>query len=250
MLNQSDFVNKIKEYESKFKKFMGIESFPQYVLHTKEASFFLAEAQGYDSVASTHYDIQSKSHTLTVSTNLKLHEYLLFHEFTHILDSEFYVNNDKMRYLGISGFTEYHAAQVELMAMLGIQSINDKPSFSMNKIIHTISGDKSVKHYVSEKQQHAIELFSRDDFPSSIEMLKISFGILFNYWGLRAICSMYATDYIEKIQNKSFLNYIPTNVFVLLNSLMRGWLSDSAINTSIPLYANTLIALVKQYKLA
>ena len=89
-----------------------------------------------------------------------------------MLDSELYVKNDKIRYLGISGFTEYHASQIELLAMLGVQSINDEPSFSMDTIIHTFAGDKSVKQYISEKQQHAIELFSRADFPSSIETLK------------------------------------------------------------------------------
>lgn len=249
-MNQSGYITKIKEYESNFKKFMGIDAFPQYTLYTKEVSLWVADTQGYDSVASTHYDIQGNSHTLTISTNLILCEYLLFHEFVHMLDSELYVNNDKMRYLGLSGFTEYHASQIELMAMLGAQSINDEPSFSMNAIIHTFSGDKSVRQYISEKQQHAIALFSRSDFPSSIETLKSSFGVLYNYWGLRSICEMYATDYTEDIQNQSFLTYIPTNVFVLLNRLMHGWLDDFAIDASIPLYANTLIALAKQYKLA
>lgn len=249
-MNQNDYTTKIKEYESNFKKFMGIDTFPKYTLYTKEVSLFVADAQGYDSVASTHYDVQRNSHTLTVSTNLTLCEYLMFHEFTHMLDSELYVNNDKIRYLGISGFTEYHASQIELMAMLGVKSINDKPSFSMNMIVHTISGNKSVKQYVSEKQQHAIELFSRADFPSGIETLKSSFGILYNYWGLRSICKMYAIDYTENIENQSFLNYIPTDVFVLSNRLMHGWLNDSAIDSSIPLFANTLVNIAKQYKLA
>lgn len=249
-MSRIDYTTKIKEYENNFKKFMGIDTFPQYTLYTKEVSLWVADTQGYDSVASTHYDIQSNSHTLTVSTNLTLCEYLMFHEFVHMLDSELYVKNDKIRYLGISGFTEYHASQIELLAMLGVRSINDEPSFSMDTIIHTFAGDKSVKQYISEKQQHAIELFSRADFPSSIETLKSSFGVLHNYWGLRSICEMYATDYTENVENQSFLNYIPTNVFVLLNKLMRGWLNDSAIDASIPLYANTLVALTKQYKLA
>lgn len=250
MLNQTEYLAKIKEYENSFKKFMGIDSFPQYTLYTKEASLLTAEIQGYDSVASTHYNVKSNTHMLTVSTNLIIHRYLMFHEFTHMLDSELYVNNDKVRYMGLSGFSEYHASQIELMSMLGVQSINDTPSFSVNQIIHTLSGDKSVKQYISEKQQHAIELFSRADFPSSIETLKSSFGVLYNYWGLRSICEMFATDYIENIENQSFLNYIPTNVFVLLNRLMRGWLNDSAIDASIPLYANTLVTLAKQYNLA
>lgn len=250
MMNRTNYITRIKEYESNFKKFMGIDAFPKYTLCTKEVSLWVADAQGYDSVASTHYDIQSNSHSLTVSTNLTLCEYLMFHEFVHMLDSELYVKNDKVRYMGLSGFTEYHASQIELLAMLGVQSINDEPSFSMDTIIRTFSGNKSVKQYISEKQQHAIELFSRADFPSSIETLKSSFGVLCNYWGLRSICEMYATDYTENIENQSFLNYIPTNVFVLLNGLMRSWLNDSAIDASIPLYANILIKLAKQYRFA
>ena len=119
----------------------------------------------------------------------------------------------------------------------------------MNQIIYTISGEKSVKQYISEKQQHAIELFSRDDFPSSIETLNASFGVLYNYWGLRSICKMYATDYKEDIQNQSFLKYIPTSVFVLQNGIMRGWLNDSTIDKSIGLYARTICSLIQQYKL-
>ena len=248
-MNQVKYITKIKEHEGKFKRFMGIKTFPQYTVYTKEVSFWIADSQGYDSAAVTHYDIQSNSHTLTISTNLTLCEYLMFHEFVHMLDSELYVKNDKTRYLGLSGFTEYHASQIELLALLGMNSINDKPSFSMDTIVHTFSGDKSVRQYISEKQQHAIELFSRSDFPSSIETLKSSFGVLYNYWGLRSICEMYATDYTENVQNQSFLNYFPTDVFVLLNRLMRGWLNDSAIEKSIPLYANMLIKLAKEYKL-
>ena len=106
------------------------------------------------------------------------------------------------------------------------------------------------QYYSAASTHYAIELFSRADFPSSIKTLKSSFGVLYNYWGLRSIYEMYATNYTENIENQSFLNYIPTNVFVLLNRLMLGWLNDSAIDASIPLYANTLVTLAKQYKLA
>ena len=248
-MNQNDYITEIKKHEINFKKFMGIDTFPQYTVYTKEVSREVSDAQGYDSAAFTHYDIQEKSHTLTISNNLTLCEYLLFHEFVHMLDSELYVKENQTRYVGLSGFTEYHASQIELLAMLGMRSINDKPSFSMNTIIHTVSGDKSVKQYISEKQQHAIELFSRADFPSSIETLKSSFGVLYNYWGLRSICKMYATDYTEDIQNQSFLHYIPTSVFVLQNGIMRGWLNNTTIDKSIALYARTIYSLIQQYKL-
>ena len=248
-MNEKWYISKIKEYEDKFKRFMRIDAFPQYSLKTKEVSLLVIDSQGYDSLASTHYDIQEKAHTLTISTNYTLCEYTMFHEFTHMLDSELYVNNDKIRYMGLSGFTEYHASQVELMAMVGVQSIYDKQSFSMDMTIHTATGYKSVKQYITEKQQHAIELFNREDFPSSIETLKSSLGVLFNYWGLRSICEMYSTDYIEEIKNQSFLNYIPLLYFASLNRHMRGWLNSSDIDASIRLYVNTFSMRVNQYKL-
>lgn len=80
----------------------------------------------------------------------------MFHEFVHMLDAELYAKNDKIRYLGIS---EYHATQIELFAMLGVQSINSEPSFSMDTIIHTISGNKSVAiHFRKAKTRNRIVL--------------------------------------------------------------------------------------------
>lgn len=249
MINETYYINELKKHEYNFKRFMGIETFPQYTICSKEASVLAADSQGYESIARSHFDVKNNTHTLTISTNCELCEYIMFHEFTHMLDSENYVKNDPTRYIGLSGFTEYHASQIELMALLCLSSIKNKPSFSMNQIIYTISGEKSVKQYISEKQQHAIELFSRDDFPSSIETLNASFGVLYNYWGLRSICKMYAADYKEDIQNQSFLKYIPTSVFVLQNGIMRGWLNDSTIDKSIALYARTIYSLIQQYKL-
>ena len=44
--------------------------------------------------------------------------YIVFHEFTHILDTEMYAKQDSWKYMALSGYTEYHAAQVELMICL------------------------------------------------------------------------------------------------------------------------------------
>lgn len=248
-MKESDYVPKIKEYESNFKKFMNINLFPQYNIYEKKYSTSLAYAQGYDSIAKSHYDLSKRIHSLTISVNKDLCEYIIFHEFTHILDSEMYVNNDPARYMGLSGFTEYHASQVALAFLLGAQSINDISNFSMNKKINTIYGVKSVKQYILERQQEAIELFKREDFPSSIETLKSSIGVIYNYWGLRSICKMYAIDYNERVDNDYFLKYIPTSFFAPLNHLMQGWLSDSSIEKSIILYINIFGFIASQYRL-
>ncbi|MBQ3258572.1 MAG: hypothetical protein IJA67_14360 [Oscillospiraceae bacterium] len=230
-------------------KFMKIDDFPTYDLQTKSVSIEIANAHGYDSIATTHYQASTNSHTLVVSTNLILEKHLLFHEFTHILDSEYYVHGDKMRYAGLSGFTEYHASQIELLQLVGANSFDETISFSMNHIITSISGEKTVAQYVDEKRLHAIELFSREDFPANIDALKSAFGVLFNYFGLRSICKMYCTDYIETIDNSAFMKHISSFNYIAINNLMQGWLDDEKIDKSIHLYIKTVFPLITQYRL-
>lgn len=240
----------LNEYEDEFKNFMGITKFPMYKLQTKKVSLNLAERQGYEVLASASYQPETNSHTLVVTTNLPLSKHLLFHEFTHMFDVEMYVNGNKIRYAGISGFTEYHASQIELMQLLGAKYITDTVSFSMNTIIDTLTGKKSVSQYLSEKQQHAIQLFSRNSFPDDLSTLKTAIGLLYNYWGIRSVCEMYSTNYTETINNDAFLSFIPSFDFSAANRLMHGWLNGKSIESSITLYFNILFPLIKNFKLA
>lgn len=245
-----DIYKQLNVYVNEYKGFMGIKQFPKYTLQTQEASKSTADLQGYEVAAATFYQPLTGQHTLLISTNLSLSKYLIFHEFTHMYDSELYVNGNKMRYAGLSGYTEYHASQVELVQLLGAKTIDTAPSFSMNMIISTFAGDKSVLQYVQEKYQHAIDLFSRADFPANVNTLKSALGVLYNYWGLRSICEMYATDFVETIDNGVFTKFIPTVNFTLQNNLMHGWLDKAKIDLSIPLYVNTIFPIIRDYKLA
>lgn len=236
-------------YVNEYTDFVGASYFPSFDLQSRTASISTADSQGFEVIANAHYQLATGQHTLTVSTNIPLSKYVVFHEFTHMLDAELHTNGDKMRYLGLSGYTEYHASQVDLVLLLGSKALNSIEPFSMNTRITTITGPKSVYQYVQEKQQHAIDLFSRVDFPANVNALKSAFGILYNYWGLRSICEMYSTDYEERIDNSAFLKYIPSLNFTLLNRLMRGWLDKDKIEKSIPLYANTIIPIIQGYKL-
>lgn len=240
----------IKDYENEFKKFIGAGEFPTYELQTYEVSLAVADTRGYDAAACTFYESQNRKHVLRVSTNLILSEYLIFHEFTHVLDSETYAKDDKVRYAGLSGFTEYHASQIELVKLLGADTIDKVPTFSMDTIVDTFAGEKSVSQYVGMKQQHAIDLFNRVDFPKDIDTLKSAVGVLYNYFGLRSICEMYSTDYTEVINNRAFLKFIPTQEFVMLNRLMHGWLDKDKVDLSIEIYLNMIFPLIKQFRLA
>ena len=240
---------KLKIFENEFKKFMNIKKFPKYKLVMKEINYETAINEQYLVLANAHYEIKDMSHRLTISVNCNIPKDVLFHEFTHMIDSEMYVNGDAVRYCGLSGFTEYHASQIGLLKLLGCTSLNDEVTFSMNKIIYTISGGRSVYQYVEERRQLAIALFNEDDFPKDIEKLKDALGILFNYWGLRSICEMYAIDYVEEINNEVFLKHISSVDFCGLNQIMHNWLNEERIEESISCYNNMILSIINRYML-
>ena len=240
----------VKKIEKEYKAFMEIDSFPHYSFELKSVSLERADIEGFDSVAQSKYKPETQEHTLIVADNLIIEPYILFHEFTHILDAETYACGDKVKYVSSSGFTEYHASQIELLKMLGAKSVNEHLTFSTNKMVMTIAENKTVQQYIDMKRNHAIELFSRKDFPKDIEQLKTAMGVLFNYWGLRSICYMYCTDYREETDNRAFLRYISSDVFQAMNKLMVGWLSDGIIDICCKGYWNMIYPLIQEYKLA
>lgn len=239
----------IEKQVHRYSQFMGIETFPEYSLQYKSVSLETAQLRGYESLATTLYEPNAGKHTIILARNLMVEDDILFHEFTHMLDAEQYANCDKMRWAWLSGYTEYHASQVELMYLLGANKVTDKLSFSMNLNIRTSSGEKSVSDYINSRYQHAIEMFSRSDFPADLGALKSTLGILFNYYGLISICQMYSTDFVEPINDKILYKFIPYEVLCVLNSIMRGWIDNSNIELSMQIYKCIVLNLVQKYKL-
>lgn len=143
---------------------MGIEYRPSYELQLKEVSHARADIDGIESLANTRFLIELKKHILCVATNLPIEKYILFHELTHMLDSDLYVNGSKIRKMGLGGYTEYHASQIGFAELLGAPELKNIKPFSMSDICKTISGNKSILEYVREKQETAISLLAEKTF--------------------------------------------------------------------------------------
>lgn len=232
--------NEIMDYQKDFSNFMDIHSFPSFTIITTEVSEKELELRGYAPAASASYESSTQKHELVVRTNIPKEKYLFFHEFTHMLDAEQYVANQIISNKGISGFTEYHASQVELIQLLGAKSINDSISFTMDSPIVTIGGTKSVSQYIEEKFQLATELFSSTEIPNNEQYCMDSLGVLFNYFGLRSICKMYSVDYSENVSFGAFVKYISTYYFYALNNHMCGWFDGAKIIQCHNIYLNIL----------
>ena len=239
----------LDRYAIEYGSFIGIKYLPKYDLKFKEVSQAQADIDGFDSLANTQYIIDLQKHILCVSKNAPVKKYVIFHEFTHMLDSELYIKGNKVRKMGLAGYTEYHASQIGFAQLLGAEELKTIKPFSMHEVCETISGKKSVFEYVREKQETASSLFSRKGFPVSLQYLSDSLGVLFNYWGLRSICEMYATDFAEVINNGIFIEYIPSVHFCAVNRLMHGWLDEKQIEQSMVLYNTIFCTIAQQWNL-
>lgn len=74
-----------------------LPSFLPYTFESKTVSLVKADSEGFDSVAQSKYNPETQEHTLIVADNLIIEPYILFHEFTHILDAETYARGDKVK---------------------------------------------------------------------------------------------------------------------------------------------------------
>lgn len=242
--------NLIDRFEKEYLKFMCIENFPKYKIEFFESKMDEVNAAGFGAVAQTKYNPKTDEHTLYICSNLELKKYIIFHEFTHILDAEMYAKRDSTRYVYLSGFTEYHASQVELMCLLGAKNVHSKEfSFSFSDFIETFPSRMRVEEYLNSKHRFVSKMLDRQDFPVDFNALKTTLGVLYNYFGLRSICKMYATDFVEQVDNTSIIKMFPSQLFHVLNVLMEGWFDKVKVEMSFGPYSNAIMPIVKSHKL-
>lgn len=250
MISEQQYVELIKQYENDYIDFMGINKFPKYKLELYEIKTEETDMAGFGVVAQALYEPQTGQHTLRICTNIEVKKYIVFHEFTHILDSEMYANKNAMRYVYLSGYTEYHASQVELMFLLGAQKISDNIwGKTMGSVIMTFPYEKTVEEYIVLKHQFVIDMMNKEGFPANVEALKVTLGVLYNYWGLRSICKLYLNDYQEYVDNSAIIRIFPSQLFSVMNFFMDGWFDDSKVEMSFGPYSNALMPIIVGKKL-
>lgn len=247
-MDKNTIEEKLENTKIKFMKFMKLNSFPHFDIIIQNITLDSNEAQQYMKAAGALYDFKTQRHSLIINPLIDFNEYIVFHEFTHILDTEQYANNDRVRYVYLSGYTEYHASQIELLNLLGAKKVNKRVRFKMNQIINTIAGNITVQEYIEDKHNQAIELFNDGSFLVNDEYMIASLGVLFNYWGLRSICEMYAKDYKENKNNDAFLKRIPPLYFISLDSSMHGFMNDKQINIIMKQYEPIIRILLSNCK--
>lgn len=241
------------ECEQEYMTLLKIQEIPEYEIVPKVISLEESDEKGFGAIATSFLNLDNYTHKMEMWEDLchckEIGKYIVFHEFTHMLDDEKYVKKNKMRYVYLHGYTEYHAAQIEFLKLLGIKCMDQNIVFSMNDRIETFGGERSVFEYVNSSHELVTKLISRVDFPKDIETLKTTVGILFNYYGKRCICKMYSEDYQENVDNSAIVSLISKKMVTTLNRFMEGWFDDTKVELCMNLYSYILFPLIKQYGL-
>ena len=123
--------NLIKEYEKEYIEFMEIEKLPQYKIDFFEINVEESDAAGFASAAQAYYNTKTNEHILRICKSSEIPRYIVFHEFTHILDTEMYAKQDSWRYMALSGYTEYenNVAYASKLFWKRMKDSNSKHSF-------------------------------------------------------------------------------------------------------------------------
>lgn|GEM_PF-279297 len=251
MTRENQIKSLIECYEKEYKEFMGIEKFPEYELELYKEQIGKVCSYGFGTLAEAKYNPKTDKHLLRICISYEINKYVIFHEFTHILDAEMYAKKDSNKYLYVTGYTEYHASQVELMALLGVKKVfPNEFTFSINSVIDVYPNACTIKNYLLSKHQFVVDMMSRMDYSANIEILKPTISLLYNYFGLRSICKMYAKDYEECVDNTAIIKILSLQLFSELNIFMNGQFDEKKIELSFVPYSNVIFSLVEKYNLS
>ncbi|MGD6816327.1 hypothetical protein ACQCVE_04520 [Metabacillus sp. 113a] len=243
-MNKSNLLIKsfITQKLETYKDFMLIDKMPEFQLKIDDTKVF----------ASHNYDVKNDRHLLIVGPNITKMEGILFHEFTHIYDVMKISAKDANSYAKNRGFTEYHAAQIELLKLLNAKNIENKLTFSLEQFIRTPFGDITVLDYILKCVEEVRESLLKGIYPDSIKNLSNILGIIFNHLGRISICQLYAYDYEhykEKLEELDFaLAFFGGNSLKIV-SITKGCLSDRDIKDLGELYFQMIIELMEKYKI-
>lgn len=235
------------DFETKYLCFMGVQTFPQYEIKFDllNPNFF----SGNTSVpsASANYNIHEDKHDLIIRIDVTKCLDVLYHEFTHILDYGNYVRGQDINNLGLNGFSEYHATQVELQYLLGMSHVWDcNMKYSMDQ---SVLGFESLSSYLSNKLDIIKELFSCKAIYKDVRLLGMAIGTVFNLLGAVSICKNFCFDYDMNIENqleKAIDNDTVFSKFKVFFPVMIGRLDESEIMKCVELYVFSFIDLFRR----
>lgn len=197
--NTMSITDRVKDALEDYKLFTNITDFPNFDIVVDSSNIDETLDNLAVSLGSADYELSTGKQKLvlyeSVFNKMVNPRSLLFHEFTHIYDDKAFINQDGRKKIAFHGVTEYHAAQIELLYLVGAASVNHIDNFSMNKKILSHFMEESIQEFLERSHQRVKEFINTDYYKTSIGALGQSLGAIFNYLGYVDVCERHATDY-------------------------------------------------------
>ncbi len=256
MTTYDDTVIYVLNCINRFKSFYGLDNLPSIEIQSFYTPYDHSHSLDYGVLATHFYDTEKKRHTLKVWNKLPSlgtkAEPVVFHELTHVLDTEKY-STSKTHNVAIKGYIEYHASQIEMLRVLGWESVNSEKRFSLLQKNDMLLYGDTLYDYVIAQKTTAEKLISRKGFPQNSEVLHTALSIIFNYIGRLSISKMYSTDYAENqtvLENSSIISaFLKDSVYNSLLELLLKWPSEREISVLSVGYLNMIVCMHNKYKL-
>ena len=202
--------NNITEIYSDYKAFMESPDMPDYNLYIK--------SQHGLELASTMYR-KDQGHNLYISDSLLKEPSMkerLFHEFTHIYDSEYLDKEYAYRKYSIRDrtkthvYTEVHAEQIRFLFMLGCKTVNDTPkNIDHNTEIFDLKGERVTFYKYLNNFKAALEKYYVDKMKTCYSVSKDLIGDIADkisyYIGAFTIYQRYCTYKIDDLIDLSVI---------------------------------------------
>lgn len=166
----------------------------------------------------------------------------LYHEFTHIYDYEILFKRNKDREFFLSLYSEFHAAQIELLYLLKEKSLYQcKYSTIHNKIATSDKAFNILKFLLNEKKNTACEC--RDKFLSNSNPYTLHYFLntTANYAGLISMLPKNMSNLYELIFLKDEMEEFPKIIEVFSNDVI----NDEIFNKSLTLIKKQLDKLLR-----
>lgn len=228
--------------------FMGIQSLPSFELCQE----IIQKGTKRCYIARARYDFEKAKLILEIPSGYEIPISVLFHEFTHLYDYSLYVigsgmlpGDEEMRAIDLTVYTEYHASQVEILQLLGANSVQAPPKFSLEQTITIGKLSFKVYEYWLGRLDKALLILNSQEYNNDeVKRIIQTLTLLGNYWGIRSIVEKYATDYSDDYKKRngynSILHHFDPLAFVELDELMHGRLTSNEINRSIYLCSDII----------
>ena len=217
---------------SDYKQFMKTDSFPQF-----DVQYYTPDMRAdYIYGARAEYDLNTRAHTLLLPERYEVSRFLLFHELTHILDMELLATGERNHDYCLTGYMEYHASQVELMVIMGAESVKDKISFSLQN--HVVKSEWTIEQYLKNKLDTALRLITA----CNQQTRKDGLDAFFNFLGLKSVCVMFSTDYEDRHSYRQIADRIPSHLLMELKRTFSGWIVD--IDKAVAIYSHAVHAIL------